>query len=115
MLLPKMISQMVTEYKTKHENVLIGTGPSICGCCYNVSKDLYIKFSHESDEGSIRECSYYLDLKQINKNQALKSGISINNIEIMNYCTACSNKQFYSYGKEGEPSRRFSFYMKITS
>lgn len=114
-LLPKMIKKMGDIYKSQVKNILIGIGPSIGSCCYNVSEDLYLKFSPIKNEGYIKNNKYFLDLKEINKNKSLKCGIHNCNIEIMDYCTSCSNEIFYSYRKEGESSGRFSCYFKITS
>ena len=114
-LLPKMILKMIKEYNSKAQDILIGIGPSIGSCCYNVSEELYFKFNPDSDEGYIKNNNFYLDLKMINYNQAIKSGVLSNNIEIMNYCTSCSNDLFYSYRKEGESSGRFSCYLNIIS
>lgn len=114
-LLLKMIKQMENDFNSNTNDILIGIGPSIGSCCYNVSKDLYFKFLPIGNEGYVKNDKYYLDLKEINKNQALEYGILEENLEIMKYCTSCSNDMFYSYRKEGEPSGRFSCYLKITS
>lgn len=114
-LLIKMIKLMENDFNSNSKDLLIGIGPSIGSCCYNVSKDLYFQFLPKDNEGYIKDDIYYLNLKEINKNQALDYGILEENLEVMNYCTSCSNDMFYSYRKEGEPSGRFSCYLKITS
>lgn len=113
-LLPKMISILINK-GSKPEDLLIGIGPSIGACCYNISEDLYNKFSPGKDEGYINNNCFYLDLKKINMNQCLKFGILPYNIEIMNICTSCTTEKFYSYRKEGESSGRFSCYLQLTS
>ncbi|MGL1894377.1 MAG: peptidoglycan editing factor PgeF [Spirochaetaceae bacterium] len=114
-LLIKTISKLVDNYNSSIPDLLIGIGPSIGGCCYNVSEDLYTKFAPTTGEGYIKNKKYYLDLKEINKNQSLNIGIINSNIEVMNICTSCNNDMFFSFRKEGEPSGRFSCYLNIIS
>lgn len=114
-LLSKTVTRLRDLYGSKTENILVGIGPSIGSCCYNVSQDLYEKFSPKKNEGKTRDNKFYLDLKMINKNQAIESGIGKKNIEVMDMCTSCMNDKFFSYRKEGEPSGRFSCFLKIIS
>lgn len=114
-LLPKMINMMQSDYNSNPQDILIGIGPSIGECCYNVSEDLYKKFTPEFGEGYIKKGKFFLNLKEINRKQALTCGVLEKNIEVMEYCTSCSNDLFFSYRKEGEPSGRFSCFLNITS
>ncbi|WP_187759814.1 peptidoglycan editing factor PgeF [Thiospirochaeta perfilievii] len=114
-LLKKVIYFLIDNYNSYRSDILIGIGPSIGPCCYNVSKDLFESFKTKKMEGFVKKNSYYLDLKLINKNQALSVGIPDDNIEIMDYCTSCNNNLFYSFRKEGESSGRFSCFLEITS
>lgn len=114
-LLTKTIDQLKKEYDSDIKDLLIGIGPSIGICCYNVSKDLYMDFNPTKSEGNIKDGKYFLNLKEINKNQAVEAGISPQNIELMDLCTSCNNESFYSHRKEGEPSGRFSAFIEITS
>jgi len=64
------------------ENLLVTIGPHIHKCCYPV------------------------DLTKENKEQLLKSGVKLKNIEIFKECTCCG-KNFFSYRKEGKKFREF--------
>lgn len=114
-LLKKMILELKNCYNSNSKEILIGIGPSIGACCYNVSEDLFNSFNPNKEEGYKRESKFYLNLKEINKNQAIKEGIPIENIEVMNICTSCCNDSFYSFRKEGESSGRFSCFLKLIS
>ncbi|MBN2618731.1 MAG: peptidoglycan editing factor PgeF [Spirochaetales bacterium] len=103
------------DYNSDSTNLLMGIGPSIGECCYNVSEELYKNFNPLTGEGHVKNNKYYLNLKEINKNQAISVGILEENIEIMDICTYCDNKNFYSHRKEGEPTGRFSLFFSITS
>ncbi|MBU3978176.1 peptidoglycan editing factor PgeF [Patescibacteria group bacterium] len=91
-------------------NVLIGIGPCIRSCCYNITitnerANLFNKkYIYE------RNGSYFLDLPKIAKEQLLSVGIPKNNIEDCNICTSDNNDRFFSFRKEGE---RFGEFMGI--
>ncbi len=114
-LLPKTIKSMQSIYKSDIKDLIIGIGPSIGLCCYAVSNDLYADFNPKENEGIIISEKHYLNLREINRNQILKMGIKAQNIEVMDLCTKCNNDLFYSHREEGEPSGRFSCYLKLTS
>lgn len=113
-LLRKTISSLSKHYGSDPSRLLIGIGPSIGKCCYNVSEELYKDFSPKNKEGSVKNGKYYLDLKQINRQIAINAGVDVSNIEVMNLCTSCNNNLFYSHRKEGEPSGRFSCYLNLS-
>lgn len=112
-LLSKTITQMEQRYKSSREDLLIGIGVSIGRCCYEVSQELYKEFNPGEDEGEIKDNHYFLDLKNINRNQALKAGVQAENISVMKYCSACRTDLFYSHRKEGEPTGRFSAFISL--
>lgn len=114
-LLTKTVTSLTETYDSNIEDLLVGIGPSIGMCCYNVSKELYYNFNPIGNEGVIKNGEYYLNLKEINKKQALSIGIPCGNIEVMDICTSCNNENFFSYRKEGEPSGRFSAFLEIIS
>lgn len=112
-LLSKTISKMEESYNSCREDLLIGIGVSIGNCCYEVSQELFEDFDLRYDEGEVKDNHYFLDLKNINKNQALNVGIPAKNISVMEYCTACKTDLFYSHRKEGEPTGRFSAFISL--
>ncbi len=90
-LLKKMIYEFIDDFNSYRSDILIGIGPSIGSCCYNVSSDLFNSFNPVAKEGFKKDSEFFLDLKEINKNQALNAGIPLENIEIMDMCTSCNN------------------------
>lgn len=87
-------------------DIIIGVGPCIRSCCYNVNesrvklfKDKYpemVKF-YENKNGKT-----YLNLPEIAKYQLKLSGIKEKNIDDCLICTSCNNDRFYSFRQEGE-------------
>jgi YfiH family protein len=54
----------------------------------------------------IRECCYEVNLLNLNKEQLFSLGVSEANIFDSQICTACQNKEYFSYRKEGSSCGR---------
>ena len=93
----------------KAENIIVGLGPAIGSCCYEVKEDVYSLF----DKKFIikRDNRYFLDIYKINKENLINSGIKPENIYSSDFCTSCNNNLCFSYRKEGETGRMASVIM----
>ena len=84
------------------ENVKIAFGPAIRACCYEVSEDFY---QHFPDNIVQRDGKDYLDLVQVNKEQALRFGVREEDMDDSGVCTCC-DEDYFSYRREGEKTGR---------
>jgi len=100
----KMIKTMIEHYNSKKEDILIGIGPSIGPCCYEVKDDLIQMFTKRypnyKDIIRINGDRTLLDLWRVNYLQIIDEGIPKENIIQSNVCTSCNTDKFYSYRKE---------------
>ena len=108
-----MIETMKNNYNSNPTDILVGIGPSIGSCCYQVSKDVYDKFNENfKDTSNILEKmdneKWKLDLWKANKTVLEESGVPSENITISNICTSCNNDTFFSYRKEDGKTGRMS-------
>lgn len=90
--------------KTNPQNIIIGIGPNIRSCCYEVSLDLAMKFKKKFpaiESVNFLNNKYYLDLTSLAINQLLSVGIKQENIDDCGLCTFENNDLFYSYRREG--------------
>lgn len=106
----KTVSQMVKKFGSHPENILVGIGPCIKSCCYEVDEPVVQEFKRAfsyleeliEDKGGGH---WMLDLVKANKKQLEDAGIKPQNITVSHYCTSCSNDLFFSYradhGKTG--------------
>ncbi len=103
----KMVFEM-QKHGAQIEHLFAAVGPAICKKCYAVSPDLYAKFSQKF---SLKEKDNYLDLKQINYQQLLSTGLKPEQIEVSRNCTYCEKELFYSCRRDGKksPARMISF------
>lgn len=102
-ILEKTINKMIDEFSCNVENISVYFGPSIQKCCYEVSNELATivtnSFGQEFEENR------FIDLQGISKMQ-LKS-LGVENIEISDICTKCSEKPYFSY-RNNKKTGRFS-------
>ncbi|WP_080846526.1 peptidoglycan editing factor PgeF [Cytobacillus gottheilii] len=92
-------------------------GPSICKHCYVVD-DRVVKAADrwKNDDvpapyKEISEGQYQLDLKQLNRQIMIQSGIAEKNLVISNYCTSCNADLFYSHRRDGGKTGRMISFM----
>lgn len=101
----KMVEIMQQSYDSKAEDILVGIGPSIGLCCFEVNDDVYKifldNFSTHKDlyikEGINK---WRINLWKANESILEEKGILSRNISISNLCTCCNNNIFFSYRKE---------------
>lgn len=105
----KTFSAMQKEFNTKSDDCLIGIGPGIGACCYEVGEEVRAAFkkSFADTENIIEERAgkFYLNLWAANAVQLIEAGLAENNIDIANECTFCKSSWYFSYraahGKTG--------------
>jgi len=104
----KVLKKMKVEFGCSSRDLLIGIGPSIGSCCYEIDENV---FHPEWKPFSISkgEKKWMLDLAQINMAQMKREGIKEKQISWINLCTHCNSDLFFSYRKEGRTGRQLSF------
>ena len=106
----KVVEEMDRAYGSKPEELVVGFGPAIGGCCYEVDESCILpfkKFSFDKESWCRPGASgkYFLDLIEVNKMQCERAGLHRGNIFPVNHCTCCSLSGMYSYRREGETGR----------
>ena len=109
----KVITSLVEDYGTKAEQVCAVIGPSIGGCCYEVSDEVEMAvsqtipkieksaFSTMQDNGKPR-----VDLQQVIRHQLLD--LNVIHIEVIPACTRCEESHLWSH-RRGELGRQVAF------
>ena len=106
-ILFKTVKKMQELFSCNPQNILTGIAPSIGRCCYEVDWNVAQHFKPINNAYTKNEDKYMLDLPYINKEQLLKAGLTSQNIEMSNVCTACEVEHYFSYRKEAGCSGRF--------
>jgi copper oxidase (laccase) domain-containing protein len=91
---------------TRVRRAILGVG--ICKACYEVGKDVKVKFPKEYERCFIPagEGKFLFDLKEANRIQLKAAGVEV--IADMGLCSVCNNDRFYSYRKEKTDKRTLS-------
>ena len=105
----KTINAICEKYNTKAKNFIIGIGPGIQQCCYEIKEDLVEQFEKEFD--FMDKCiqyehgKYMLDLLHVILFQLWELRVSHHNINWIKLCTHCNARHFFSFRREGPTGR----------
>jgi conserved hypothetical protein, YfiH family len=108
----RAVQRMGEEFHCQPENVVVGIGPSIGPCCFEVGEEV-IEAAREG-LGDIRGLvtnsgnpgKYYFNLWEANRRQLEQAGVLPARIEIAGVCTVCHHDRFFSYrGDHGDTGR----------
>lgn len=97
------VRKMGERFSSKPKELLVGFGPSIRSCCFEVEKDFKSNFPFGLVERGGR---IFMDIALINREQLKTSGVKAENILDPELCTFSQNKDFFSFRKEAESAGR---------
>lgn len=108
------VKMMVEKYDSKIEDILVGIGPSIGPCCFEVNEDVYEQFRKILPVGAFKDKGkMFVDLWNSNIQIFLDAGIKRENIECKGICTACNSDRFYSFRKGDKDKGRMAAYIML--
>lgn len=101
----KTIDLMTKEFRSNPSDLIVGIGPAIKSCCYEVDSVVAVPFKNIGLDSALKqksELKWQLDLQDAIRSQLMRIGVI--NIEIMELCTSC-DKRFFSYRRENITGR----------
>ena len=91
----------------KTENIYVAIGPCIDECCYEVGNDfanqIEIKLGQNYKNKYVKSKAngpLYANLKGMNLDILMSSGVPFENIDVCSYCTCCNEDLFYSHRRQ---------------
>lgn len=94
---------MQDKFGSQAHRILVGFGPSIRSCCFEVEKDFKSNFPF----GLInRDGRIFMDIALVNQQQLINAGIRAENIFDPQVCTFSDNDSYFSFRKEAESAGR---------
>jgi len=110
------IEVLSLEYGSNPKDLIVGMGPAIKGCCYEVDEYCALPFIKRSsiNSGFVKKAGqkkYFLDLPKANRLEGCEAGVLEKNIYTDGPCTSCDNHRWYSYRKEGKTGRLMTLAM----
>ncbi len=106
----EVIKSMIDEFGSNTKDLLVGIGPSIGSCCYEVGNEVVAlaKDSFGTIDGlilkNIKFSKPVFDLWEANRRALVEGGVKPENIEIAGICTKCHNDIFFS-ARTGDKGR----------
>jgi YfiH family protein len=101
----EMLDLMEKSYDSRIEDIIVGIGPGIGSCCYEVGEELFKQFTDKKiTYGNYFEKKankYMLDLKGLIQHDLVNKGILEKNIEVSSLCTKCNQELFFSHRGQG--------------
>lgn len=105
------VQKMVKEFGCVPKDIMVGIGPCIGQCCYEVDAPVYTEFEKidflNFDKIFINKSNgrYMLDLVEANRQILINAGIHPDNIDVNDICTCCNHTDLHSHratkGKRG--------------
>lgn len=102
-IVQKTVEKMKEEFGCDPVNMKASIGPSIGPCCYEVNRSIIEKTYKEFD-GKYIVNGKFLDIKTLNFDQLVETGLKKENIEVFEECSCC-NRDYFSYRREGKTGR----------
>jgi YfiH family protein len=110
----KVAQCLIQEHHAAPEHLIAVIGPSIGGCCYEVSQEVADSVAASIPQTSLESWQQphatsgkpYIDLKQVNRLQLQALGVQ--HIERIDVCTRCEEERLWSY-RRGENGRQVAF------
>lgn len=112
------VARMGHCYGSRPEDILVGIGPSIGACHYEVDENLIEKTKRAFDFWpSVLQLTKgghgQLDLWEANRLSLLKAGVLPGHITLSGLCTACRQDMFYSFRGSGGTTGRMAAVMML--
>ena len=84
------------------EDIIVGIGPSIRSCCFEVKDDVSSLFTAKyGDEVlSVRNDKQYIDLLKVTLMQLESIGVPAKNVTVSDMCTYCEKELFFSHRRD---------------
>ncbi len=111
-----VVKTMQEVYGTNPQNIVVGIGPSIGPCCYEVGIEVaeQVERSFPSHQALLlynqKNPKPIFNLWKANYTALLEAGVKPENIEIAEICTKCNNSYFFS-ARAGDRGRFGGFIM----
>jgi len=96
----KAVKKMEENFDVNSKELLVGIGPGIGVCHFEVKEDFPAKFKPYPEAIIKKDGKSYVDLKLIAKRQLEEAGIKPANIDVSPKCTYCQADTYFSYRKD---------------
>jgi hypothetical protein len=111
------VKVLVDRYGARPGEILAAIGPGIGPCCFEVSRDLAVRFRDEVGPvtASPRDHGSRVDLWRANEVLLRRAGLRRDQIETLGRCTSCEERTFFSHRRDrGVTGRHVAFISAVS-
>lgn len=111
------VRALIERHGARPSDLLAAIGPSIGPCCFEVSRDLAVRFRDEigPTTGNPRNHGSRADLWLANERVLREAGVSPRRVEVLARCTSCEEGLFFSHRRdEGRTGRQVAFIARVS-
>ena len=112
-IIDNLIDSFLLDYASEPSNIVVGVGPGIQDCHFEIGKDVLPRFEQFADFIRERNKHLYVDLSGIISQQALLRGIHPKNFEMSDSCTYCDDEKFFSRRRDKDPDEVMLAYIAM--
>lgn len=95
-IVPEMVRVMKTDYDSYTADILVGIGPSIQQCHFEITGEIRDQF--DTDVIEERDGKLFVDLSKMLVRQLHEAGVT--RIEDSGFCTFCNPNEYFSYRRD---------------
>lgn len=101
-VISRTIQRMKNKFGCQRKNILMGIGPGIRACHFEIQKDVAKKFISKFFQKVLikRKNQLFIDLPMAIKLEARKNGVLAKNIEEKKECTYCLKDKYFSFRRD---------------
>jgi YfiH family protein len=104
------VEALRASFGTDPRDLVVGIGPAIGPCCYEVGEDVVTAFDDRPGLFANRR----LDLWEANRQALIEAGVPSDQIEVAGVCTQCQSDRFFSHrANGGQPAGRFAALIRL--
>lgn len=113
----KTVQRMQEDNGTEPSDCFAFIGPSVGPCCYEVSRDLALRFGEkqpvsDGPQNAGRE-RWKLDLWGLNKKNLVDAGLDPKKITVSEICTVCHDTRFFSHRRDSGLTGRMAAFISV--
>jgi len=111
-IIPAALETMTGELGADPGSIVASVGPAIGRCCYEIGEGVARRLSESCGDPSVisqNEGKIKADLHRIARLQLIQSSVEPSNIEVVDHCTKCADRLFYSRRRGNITERQCGF------
>ena len=114
------VERLCGDYGCRREDILVGVGPSIGFCCFEVDAPVFEAFAGMAEFGPScgrddRNGKYHVSLWEMNRRILLAAGVREEHITVTDLCTRCHPDVFWSHRATGGRRGNLGAFLSLTA